>query len=126
MKKRDLILIACFLLAALALFGVSRLMAGSNPGTAFVVAIDGNEKLRGSLSVNATYPVEQEDGSMNRVTVKDGYVFMEEANCRDGLCMRQGRTDTAAKTIVCLPHKLTVTVIREDGSQNDDLDVVVQ
>ena len=109
MRKRDLILIGAALVVALALIAINTLHSRT-PGTAFRVDIDGKTVLTGTLSKDASYPVRQPDGSLNIVAVQEGAVFMKEANCRDGLCVRQGKTSSAAKTIVCLPHRLTVTV----------------
>ena len=52
---------------------------------------------------------------------------MKEANCRDGLCIRQGQMKNAAKTIVCLPHKLVVSLTGDSApDKQDDLDVIIQ
>lgn len=126
MKKRDLILIACALVLAGALYAVSQLTLGTKASNV-VVTVDGSEVLRRPLAMEDSYVVEQEDGSRNVICVEGGAVYMQEANCRDGLCIRQGRMKNAAKTIVCLPHKL---VVRLEGDtqqpENDELDVIVQ
>ena len=52
---------------------------------------------------------------------------MKEANCRDGLCIHQGKMKNAAKTIVCLPHKLVVRLEGDSAPDGqDDLDVIIQ
>ena len=126
MKKKDLIIIAGALLCALALYLVSQVSMGAE-ASAVVVTVDGVETLRRPLAMENRYEIAQEDGSLNVIRVKDGAVFMEEANCRDGLCIRQGRMKNAAKTIVCLPHKLVVQ-LTGDAPQSDvsDLDVIIQ
>ena len=40
--------------------------------------------------------------------------------------MQQGKTDTPAKSIVCLPHRLVVTVFTDSDQDENDLDVIVQ
>ncbi|MBP3427463.1 MAG: NusG domain II-containing protein [Clostridia bacterium] len=126
MKKKDMILIAVLLLAALALYAVSQITLGA-PAASVVVTLDGKEVLRKPLAVEGRYPIEQADGSVNVIAVEDGAVYMAEANCRDGLCIRQGRMKNAAKTIVCLPHKLVVQLSGEPIVQeNSDLDVIIQ
>ena len=126
MKKRDLILIACALLLAGALYAFSQLTLGTK-ASSVVVTVDGSEVLRRPLAMEDSYVVEQADGSRNVIRVEGGAVYMQEANCRDGLCIRQGRMKNAAKTIVCLPHKL---VVRLEGDapqpEDDELDVIVQ
>ncbi len=125
MKKRDIVLIALLLGAALGLYFGAQLL-GADKVSSVVVTIDGEEVLRKPLAVNNSYEIRQEDGSVNVITVENGAVFMKEANCRDGLCMQQGRMRSAAKTIVCLPHKLVVTLSGEPAQQEDeDLDVII-
>ena len=126
MKKRDWILIACALLLAGALYAVSQLSLGTQ-ASSVVVTVDGREVLRRPLAMEDSYVIEQEDGSRNVICVKGGAVFMQEANCRDGLCIRQGRMKNAAKTIVCLPHRLVVRLEGDTQSGGDDeLDVIIQ
>jgi len=126
MKKKDIIIIVLALIAALALWLVSQLALGTE-ASSVVVLLDGEEVLRKPLVISNTYKIEQEDGSLNKIRVENGVVWMEEANCRDGLCIRQGKMKNGAKTIVCLPHKL---VVKMDGdapvSDNSDLDIIIQ
>ena len=126
MKRRDLILIACALALSGALYAFSQLTLGTKASNV-VVTVDGSEVLRRPLAMEDSYVVEQSDGSRNVIRVEGGAVYMQEANCRDGLCIRQGRMKNAAKTIVCLPHKL---VVRLEGDTQpaggDELDVIVQ
>lgn len=125
MKKRDIVLIALLLAAALALYVGAQLL-GADEVSSVVVTIDGAEVLRKPLAVNDSYEIRQDDGSVNVITVENGAVYMKEANCRDGLCIQQGKMRSAAKTIVCLPHKLVVTLSGEPAQQEDeDLDVIV-
>ena len=126
MKKKDIIIIVLALFAALALWLVSQL-ALDTEASSVVVLQDGVEVLRKPLVVSNTYEIGQEDGSLNVIRVENGVVWMQEANCRDGLCIRQGKMKNGAKTIVCLPHKL---VVKMDGdapiSDNSDLDIIIQ
>lgn len=125
MKKRDIVLITLLLAAALALYFGAQLL-GADEVSSVVVTIDGAEVLRKPLAVNDSYEIRQDDGSVNVIAVENGAVYMKEANCRDGLCVQQGRMRSAAKTIVCLPHKLVVTLSGEPAQQEDeDLDVII-
>ena len=126
MKKKDLILIAAALLAALALYIVSQVSLGVEV-SAVVVTVDGREVLRRPLAMENTYEIAQEDGSLNIIAVEDGAVYMKEANCRDGLCIRQGKMKNGAKTIVCLPHKVVVQLTGDaPANDNSDLDIIIQ
>ena len=123
MKKKDIIIIAAVLAAALALFGVSQIAGGKEASTV-VVTVEGREVLRRPLAMSDTYEIKQDDGAVNVIAVENGAVYMKEANCRDGLCIHQGN---AAKTIVCLPHKLVVRLEGDSAPDGqDDLDVIIQ
>lgn len=126
MKKKDIIIIALALLAALALYLVSQVSLGAE-ASVVVVTVDGEEVLRKPLAMENRYEIVQDDGSLNVIRVEDGAVFMEEANCRDGLCIRQGKMRNGAKTIVCLPHKVVVQLKGDaPAGDNSDLDVIIQ
>lgn len=126
MKKKDIIIIAALLVCAAALYIISQASFGAEASTV-VATLDGKEVLRRPLAVENTYEIKQEDGSVNIIAVKDGAVFMQEANCRDGLCIRQGKMRNGAKTIVCLPHKLVVQLTGDAPvDDNSDLDIIIQ
>ena len=126
MKKKDIIIIAAALVLALGLYLLSQI-AGGETATTVVVTVDGKEVLRRPLAVENTYEIKQEDGSVNVIAVEGGAVYMKEANCRDGLCIAQGKMKNAAKTIVCLPHKLVVQLEGDSAAdEQDELDVIIQ
>ena len=126
MKKKDIIIIVLALLAALALYLVSQVSLGTQ-ASSVVVTVDGQEALRRPLAMEDRYEIAQEDGSMNVVRVQGGAVWMEEANCRDGLCIRQGKMRNGAKTIVCLPHRVVVQLEGDaPAGDHSDLDVIIQ
>ena len=54
----------------------------------------------------------------NILEVTDGGIRMKSANCPDKLCVHQGRIDSGASPIVCLPHRLVVQV--RDGYSATD------
>lgn len=125
MKKRDIVIIVIALLLALALYAVSQITLGTE-ASQVVVTVGGEEVLRRPLAMSDTYEMKQDDGSVNVIRVENGAVFMLEANCRDGLCIRQGKMKNAAKTIVCLPHELVVSLEGEAiDASHDDLDIIL-
>ena len=124
--KKDIIIIALALLAALALYLISSLTA-SDAVTTVVASVDGKEVLRRPLAMNKDYEIPGKDGAVNVIRVENGQVYMLEANCRDGLCIQQGRMKNTAKRIVCLPNGVVVSL---EGAGNsmpvDDVDVIIQ
>ena len=111
--RNDLLLILGILLLsgalALVLFFVKK------PGAYAEVRI-GN-KLTGlyPLSEDADIRLETEDGEYNRLIIENGEAFISEASCRDLICVNRGKVSSIGDTIVCLPHRLVVTVVSEDS-----------
>ena len=71
-----------------------------------------------SLKENGTYVVE--DGTYyNKLVIRDGAVYVEDANCRDLICVRHGSISKVNETITCLPHKLIVYVVGDNISEVD-------
>ena len=124
--KKDIIIIALALLAALALYLVSSLTA-SDAVTTVVESVDGKEVLRRPLAMNKDYEIPGKEDAVNVIRVENGQVYMLEANCRDGLCIQQGRMKNTAKRIVCLPNGVVVSLEGEGKSMPvDDVDVIIQ
>ena len=97
-----------------------------NKTTANVVRIfqEGTQIERLDLSaVTEPYSiaVENESGT-NTISVEKGRIRVSEANCPDGLCVRQGWISGGAMPIVCLPHQL---IIKFDSDTTNELDAVV-
>ena len=116
-KKRDFLLGGGILVVALVLFLVMR-VTGSEAGSRIQVTVDG--EVYGTYSLTEDQVIEVEEGDFyNRIRITDGKACMEEANCPDGYCERQGKISKEAQTIVCLPHKLVVEVIEADETAAD-------
>ena len=121
MKKRytgDLWLPVGVLLTAALLAAALFLL--SEQGRQVQVTVDGTVVATLPLDTDTTRVIEGAGGS-NRVVIKDGRVRVEEADCPDGLCVGQGAISRAGQTIVCLPHRLVVTVL--GGRQTVDGEV---
>ena len=117
MKKKDLILGAGIIVIALAMLLVMQLTRGEE-GNQIRVTLDG--KIYGTYSLSKDQTIEVKNGDFyNRIRIENGKAYMEEANCPDGYCEEQGKISGRTQTIVCLPHKLVVEVLDEDGLEND-------
>ena len=116
-KKKDFLLGGGILAVAIVLFLVMR-VTGSESGNRIQVTVDGAVYGIYSLTENQVIEVKEED-FYNRIRIEDGKAYMEEANCPDGYCERQGKISGGAQTIVCLPHKLVVEVLEADDTSRD-------
>lgn len=57
-----------------------------------------------------TITVESTASDYNVISVASGRVCISNASCPDKLCVRQGWASAANTPIVCLPHKLVITL----------------
>ncbi|HZK34855.1 MAG TPA: NusG domain II-containing protein [Bacillota bacterium] len=57
--------------------------------------------------------VDSGDGQYNIVIIASTGTYVKEANCRDDVCVRWGKINRPGQTIVCLPHRLVVSIIGE-------------
>ena len=58
--------------------------------------------------------IKSHDGGYNTVRVMHNQIAVIDADCPDKLCVKRGAIDGGSIPIVCLPHKLSVTIIGED------------
>lgn len=121
MKKKDLI-IAIVVLAAAGLLALVFHFAGGEPGGSVQVKIDGKVVGTYALVEEQEVPFDTDYGH-NLLIIEDGQAHMEEADCPDHYCMEQGRISKTGESLVCLPHKLVVTVV---SGEEKDVDVVAQ
>ena len=121
MKKKttyDLLLLGGILLASALLYLVFR--PGST-GAWAVVTIDGAQAARYPLAQDIT--VTLGDADYNTLQIANGAASITDANCGDHTCVRTGEIRREGETIVCLPHRLTVSI---EGGAPTDLDGVSQ
>ena len=106
----DLVLIASLLLLALVCF---LLFSGSGSrGSLAVVCVNGEEVARYSLAEEGRYEL---NGGSNTLIIRDGCAWLEDADCPDKLCVRQGKIELDGQCITCLPNKLTVTIYADNS-----------
>ena len=121
LKKRDIILIVSLLVV-----GIIALVIWH-----FIYSVDGKyvtieqrDNLIGiyPLNVDKEIEIEHRGEVVNKIVIEDGYCYMEEAECPDHLCIKQGKVNKSGQTIVCLPNRVVVTVV---DSNNGDYDSIV-
>ena len=61
-------------------------------------------------------------GGRNTITLRPGGICVSEADCPDQVCVKRGWLEGGAAPIVCLPHRLVITLV--SGGSEDALDAV--
>ncbi len=120
MKKKELILVAAILAAALALWAGMALLRGEEGGS-IRITVDGEEYGTWPLSKDEVIEI----GDTNVCEIKDGEATMIEADCPDHLCMYQGAVGESGGMIICLPNRVIIEAVRADDDEAE-IDGVAQ
>ena len=119
--KNDLIFIISLLLAV-SLLGLGfYLLRGE--GDTVIVTVDGELFGTYSLSKDKTIEIRTgEDASQcNRLVIRDGKAYVEYASCPDGICAAHKPISRRGESIVCLPHRVVITVRTAGHSPEPDI-----
>lgn len=121
MKKADFIIIGAVVVVAavmlIILYGSS-----SNLGSYVQIEIDGKITETLPLDEDTEKKITTENGGTNTLVIKDGRAKMVEANCPDGICKNHKAISRNGESIICLPHKVVVSVV--DNNSDDEIDAV--
>lgn len=123
MKKRDLVIVAIVLLVAAAgMLAVKFLSPAPDPVTPTARILVGSYTYKTvPLDEDQIIEIDQGNGVVNHVEVKDGAITMLDSTCPDQQCVGQGEItpenyeDRPLRNwIVCLPNQVTVELVLED------------
>ena len=91
-------------------------------GKMVTVEVSGKEMASFPLSEEVTYVIDGKNGGTNTLMIKDGYAWVEDASCPDGLCRNMGKIHNSSQSIICLPNEV---VIRITGGEEAEIDAVI-
>ncbi len=117
MKRYEKIGITVILLVALIIYGI--FLLGQSEGSMAIVTIE--DAVYGRYELNTDQIIEIDKG--NTLEIKDGVADMIEATCPDKLCVHQKSISDSGETIICLPHKVVVSI---EGENESEVDVIAQ
>lgn len=121
-KKQDVCLILFFLIIAAA--GLAWLYAGREHGQIARVTVDGTVLGEYSLSSDETIAIEGVGGE-NTLVIENGQADMTGADCPDKVCVDHVPISDVGESIVCLPHRVVVEIVSEEGeTENQNFDVI--
>ena len=120
MKSRTWALLFVGLFAVLAV--IALLGRGGSGAPAAEVYSDGELIMTLDLSRDETYTIRSQNGGSNTLEVRDGCVYVTEADCPDGVCVRHGAAK-AGSPIVCLPNRLVISLRTDRETEAADVTV---
>lgn len=118
-KRNDFLLMGAFLIISLCLLLYQNTI-GAKTGAVIVILQDGKEIGRYPLKEEMELFIEGNYGE-NLLVILDGKAFIKEADCPDRLCVKQKAISRQGESLICLPHRLVVTV---EGAPENDVDTV--
>lgn len=119
--RNDLIFIGSLLLGLILIGLAFFLLRGE--GDTVLVTVDGESFGVYSLSKDTVVDIRTgEDGEhLNRLVIRDGKAFVELATCPDGSCADRKPISRQGESIVCLPHKVVISVRRTQTENAPDV-----
>lgn len=120
-KKADIILFFILIAGGLLISWLS--LSGSIAGEKVVVTVDGQEYGTYSLYENQEVDIEQ-NGHHNHITINNGTVSMTFSDCKNQICVNDGKISKTKDSIVCLPNKVLVEITGGNSGEGGDADVI--
>lgn len=109
-RKADRIALLTVLLAILVAICVN--FGRQSKGGLAVIRVDRDIFDTAPLALDKTI-VTDKDGH-NVIKIENGEARMAEADCPDGLCLRQNPISRAGEAIICLPNKVMISIEGQD------------
>ena len=112
--KRDIIVILSLLVFSIGLLLL--VFCSGKKGDYVKVSVDGDVYGIYSLSEQIEIPL---NNGTNILKIENGTAFIVSADCPDKTCVNTGKISKVGQSIICLPNKVTVTVIGNTDSGVD-------
>ena len=122
MKRRNDVIFIAALLAILILAGCAFYFLRGE-GNTVTVELDGKEYGNYLLSEDRVIEIRtgEDDEELNLLVIEDGKARVERATCPDGICAAHKPIFREGESIVCLPHRLVITVRTESNGDEPDI-----
>ena len=120
MKKKkilfDILLISALLCLSLSLLAI--MFFNREEGTTVIVEVSGKTV--------GVYPIDRDteidiNGGSNHLVIKNGYVYLTDADCPDKTCVKTGKISYSGQSIICLPNQV---IIKISGDTDISVDLV--
>ena len=125
MKKNDIILIGIILIVGIIALATMKIVQNNDHSSLEVLIKHDGVVIKSypfTEKTDETY-IYDENGEQNVIQIKNGFVSMIDADCRDQICVKTASISKNGEIIVCLPHKVTVEIFSEQvvDTELDDI-----
>ena len=121
--KREIVLLGAVLAVALVFYLVNQIRYSAPAAFVEISIVDENSSRtvleNFSLAENLEYTIttepmnaEEPDG-INQLVIQDGKAWISEANCPNHDCVKKGKISQNGEMLVCIPHRLTISIVGE-------------
>ena len=124
-KRNDIILIICVVVAAVICFAAYKLYF-HNSGKFVTVIVIGKITASYPIDTDITVTVEGINGGKYILKISEGTADMIDADCPDQTCVKKHSIKYEGETIVCLPHKVVISIDNSANTDEDAPDAVVK
>ncbi len=83
-----------------------------------VIRSDGKIVKELPINKNAFFEVKSREGHLF-VEVKNGKVRVVDSTCKEKLCEKEGWIGNTGESIICLPNRISITIISKNGEKVD-------
>lgn len=124
-KRNDIILIICVVVAAVICFAAYKLYFHKS-GKFVTVKVNGKITASYPIDTDKTVTVEGINGGKNILKISESTADMIDADCPDQTCVKKHSIKYEGETIVCLPHKVVISIDNSSNTDEDAPDAVVK
>lgn len=103
MKKGDFVIISA--VTAMVILSIVLIFVFSKQGSRVVIKQNNEIIYNESIYIDKTV-----DTKTNTVVIKNGEVYISDADCKNQICVKSGKISKKGESIVCLPNKVTVEI----------------
>jgi len=114
MKKGDKILVLTLVIIAALVIGQYAFSSTKKIEKEVIIRSDGEvvKKMILNNTTETEFSIKSKEGFLF-VQVKDEKVRVIKSTCPDKLCVKQGWIDKPGESIVCLPNRISITIVGE-------------
>lgn len=117
-EKSDILLMIFFLIIGLCILIYNPF--ASKDGELVRVTVEGQLYGTYPLNIDKEITIER-NNHVNHIIIKNGTVQMASSNCKNQICVKEGRISHTKETIVCLPNRVLVEIVSDN---KEGIDVI--